>query len=194
MNKKEACQLLNVSMATLTRMMHAGVITCTRLGTDQFSPVEFTYADLGLNPPENIARGTTETKEPAPDNTTPVLPELGHVPTEMPEAEFLAALNLWSSEELEAMKQEWLKPACPGGPVTNSPDDTSSTMPSPRNYARVLAVNSILQKRYLIGRKPIYLKQPYRTQVDQHCRDHNAMVAGVGSPEQYEHLWKGRTE
>lgn len=196
MTKKEACRLLNVSMATLTRMMHAGVVTWSRRGEGQFSELSFTHADLGLNPPENIAIGTTETSEPEPVRipARAKLQEPEHVHAEMPEPEFLGALNLWSSEELEAMRQEWLKPACPGGPVTNSPDDTSSTMPSPKNYARVLAVNSILQKRSLIGRKPIYLKQPYRIQVDQHCRDHNAMVASVGCPEVYEHLWKGRTE
>jgi hypothetical protein len=31
-----------------------------------------------------------------------------------------------------------------------------------------------------------------RIPVTQECSDHNSRVAGVGHPEQYEHLWKGR--
>ena len=31
-----------------------------------------------------------------------------------------------------------------------------------------------------------------RPHVDRACADHNAMVSGVGKPELFEHLWKGR--
>lgn len=190
MKKLEVCRLLGISLRTLERRMSAGEIKFKRSGEGQYATVEFDPNDLQLAAPEQVEA------MPVPQSDVPVEavapPE--DVPAEMPEAEFLASLKLWSGEELEAMRQEWLKPACPGGPVTNEPHDTSSNMPSPKNYARVLAVNSILQKRYLIGRKPIYLKrEPYRVQVDQHCRDHNAMVAGVGAPEQFEYLWKGKT-
>lgn len=165
--------------------MAAGEIKFKRSGEGQYATVDFDRNDLQLTEPG----GAPEMAVAVVATALPAEPE--HVPAEMPEAEFIASLKLWSSEELEAMRQEWLKPACPGGPVTNSPDDTSSTMPSPKNYARVLAVNSILQKRSLVGARPIYIRRPYH--VDQACQDHNSRVSAVGAPETMEHLWKGKT-
>ena len=181
MNKVEAARLLGVSQRTLATMMKAGVVTYTK-GPNHWDPVEFTYADLGLKEPEQIAIAAPQTNDLQPvDTPAPVKSE--EVPTEMPEAEFLSALNLWSKEALESARLEWMKPACPGGPPTNVPDDNSSTMPSPRMWARVLAANSILQKRALIGARP-YVIPRRPVVVDEACKRHNNLVASLGVSEE----------
>lgn len=43
-----------------------------------------------------------------------------------------------------------------------------------------------------IRRPRILVPVPGRIEVTQACKDHNSNVAGVGSPDTFEHLWKGR--
>jgi hypothetical protein len=184
MNKEQAARLLGISQRTLATMMKAGVVTYSK-GTNHWDPVDFSYSDLGLKEPEIPAIAATETNEPEADDAI-APPETAPASTEMPEAEFLAALNLWSKEALEAARLEWMKPACPGGPCTNVPDDNSGTMPSPRMWARVLAANSILQKRALIGARPYRI--PRRAVlVDEECKRHNNLVASLGVSEESPH-------
>jgi len=72
LSKKEAANLLHISLSTLERRIKAGKYTCTRTGEGQYSPLMFTYADIGLT-------------EPAPAPVAPL--DLFPAPPVMPEPE-----------------------------------------------------------------------------------------------------------
>ncbi|MGA9810138.1 MAG: hypothetical protein ACLPH5_04590 [Candidatus Sulfotelmatobacter sp.] len=188
MNKSEAAKVLGVSVRTLERMMRVGVIKWTKSGEDKFAPVSFTYEDLGLNEPQLVEEAPTQ----APPVESPALltPQMDEA-----QADYIAELDNMSTDALRAAMVEWRKPACTvNGVITNQPSVFSSTMPSPMNYKRLMRANAILQARGLVGARPIPLRrEPYRVPVDEHCKNHNASVASLGCPEQWEHLWKGKS-
>jgi len=56
-------------------------------------------------------------------------------------------LDQWFEEDISVMERGrvlWLQPACPGGPITNQPHATSSSMPSPENYAKYVRAGAII--------------------------------------------------
>lgn len=68
---KDAARLLGISIRTLAKMMVAGAVKYTK-GSKRWDPVTFTYADIGLKKPKEIAIAAPQTNEPkAPDTTAP---------------------------------------------------------------------------------------------------------------------------
>jgi hypothetical protein len=187
MKKLDACRMLGISLRTLERRMSAGEIKFTRSGDGQYAVVDFDPKTLQAMPP-------TRTEAPPAQSAAPPEVALTLQPAIEPlsEPDYLRDLDNWSTEALNAACVEWRKPADPlQGVATNQPAVSSSTMPSPMNYKRLLRAGSILMKRGLVGARPTYIRPPYH--VDQACQDHNSRVSSVGAPEQWEHLWKGKT-
>lgn len=181
MKKLEVCRLLGISLRTLERRMASGEIKFTRSGEGQYASVDFNPRDLQLAP---------EHPEPIPPPAEALTSQ--PAPTPLSEPDYLRDLDNWSTEGLRQACVEWRKPADPvHGAITNQPSVSSSTMPSPMNYKRLLRAGAILVKRGCVGVRPVYIRRPYH--VDQACQDHNSMVSAVGAPETMEHLWKGKT-
>jgi len=188
MKKLEVCRLLRISLRTLERRMATGEIKFTRSGQGQFAAVDFNHDDLQLAAPEQVEAMPAMPPEAATAEVVTPQPAI----TPLSEPDYLRDLDNWSTEALTAACVEWRKPADPvHGVVTNAPAVSSSTMPSPMNYKRLLRAGAILVERGCVGARPVYIRRPYH--VDQGCQDHNSRVSAVGAPESMEHLWKGKT-
>lgn len=92
LNKQQACDLLHISESTLQRRLKAGVYRCTRRGDGQFSPITFSYEQLGLQEPTPEPTPITSTAvEPTPDIGEPDAFAPRPLSKEERDAEFAAA-------------------------------------------------------------------------------------------------------
>ena len=66
---KAAARLLHVSLRQLSRMMLAGTVTYSK-GPSRWDAVTFTYADIGLQKPVEIAIAAPQSDEPKAAGTT----------------------------------------------------------------------------------------------------------------------------
>jgi hypothetical protein len=185
MNKQEAAVVLGISKRQVERWIRRGKLKCSH---DANGVVVIDRADLGL--PEPVAVAVPE-PEPAPQVETiaPPAPEPA-----MSLAQQIEELECWTTPELEAARLVWLKPAdAEHGCMTNTPDIHSKNQPTPDNAALFARAGAILSLRAATGMPPVRRRSTQLIEVSRDCSNHNSNVSGVGSPETFEYLWKGRT-
>ena len=186
MNKKEAAQVLGISKRQLERRIRRGKIRCSH---DAHGHAVFSRAALGLPLEEPETAALAIDYSPDLPKGDPV------VPPPMSQAEQVAELDCWLTDELQAARLRWCLPDDPvHGVPTNAPAYGSSSMPNPLSFALFTRANAIILDRQLRGMpaprvpRPRY-EQP-RAEVTRDCALQNSKVSGVGS-DIFNHLWEG---
>jgi hypothetical protein len=197
LTKKQVCDRLGISAATLQRRMVDGSIKYTK-GDSRLDPCYFDEAQFQVQvaqpPTVDVAVPAEVTAVhvevvPAVDVEVDVPADYGH-------SLELSRLDEWTTGALKDARLQWMLPARTDGfgVPTNQPHKDSSTMPSPEHAALWARAGAILQERSAKnGEIPRHtLRKPHGYwPSDPLIANHNNRVASLGQAETTEecHAW-----
>jgi hypothetical protein len=202
LTKKQVCDRLGISAATLQRRMVDGSIKYSkgegRLDFCYFDEAQFQVVPVVVpDSPKTEPLGASESNDNKvsdhqrlPESTEKALPaDYGH-------SLELSRLDEWTTGALKDARLQWMLPARTDGygVPTNQPHKDSSTMPSPEHAALWARAGAILQERSAKnGEIPRHtLRKPHGYwPSDPAIANHNNRVATLGQADTTEecHAW-----